>query len=333
VHSPPSFWRWFLANLRLQILFMLVPVMLILFLRDTTFLALWKSGVIARDSRAEPIILLCSSAIVFITAPIILTAILRTQSLPSSPLRHRLENLCRHTHLRYRDILLWQTDNNMGNAAVMGLLPQVRYILLSDLLLETMTDEQVEAVFAHEVGHIVHRHMAWYVVLIVILMLAMSLAEVTLGPRLPQLPAHLNFDVMSNVVGLGVFISVFGFLSRRFERQADVYAARTIEKNVKPVVVEPNVLAYASNHVGPHGAEVFSSALHRVAIVNNIPIRARNFTHGSIAARMNYLRQIANDPQDTGRFDRLMVAIYATMIVALALFGSAAWIWREKLMS
>ena len=70
-----------------------------------------------------------------------------------------------------------------------------------------------------------------------------------------------------------------------------------------------------------------------MAIVNTIPIRARNFTQGSIAARMNYLRQIAGDPQHTGRFDRLMLAIYATMIVALALFGSAAWIWRDKLMS
>ena len=34
-----------------------------------------------------------------------------------------------------------------------------------------MTDEQIEAVFAHEVGHIVHRHMMWYLVLIVLLML------------------------------------------------------------------------------------------------------------------------------------------------------------------
>ena len=42
-------------------------------------------------------------------------------------------------------------------------LPHVRYILLSDLLLERMDDEQIEAVFAHEVGHVVHRHMAWYV--------------------------------------------------------------------------------------------------------------------------------------------------------------------------
>ena len=72
--------------------------------------------------------------------------------------------LCRRVGMRYRDILLWRTQNNMGNAAVMGLVPQVRYILLSDLLLETMTESQIEAVFAHELGHIVHRHMAWYIV-------------------------------------------------------------------------------------------------------------------------------------------------------------------------
>jgi len=226
--------------------------------------------------------------------------------------------------LRYRDILLWQTDNNMGNAAVMGLVPLVRYILLSDLLLESMTDEQIEAVFAHEVGHIVHRHMAWYVVLIVILMLGMSLAEILLQPRLSHLPFHLNFDVVLNVAGFAIFISVFGFLSRRFERQADVYAARTIEHHA---ALNP------SNHVGPHGATVFASALHRVAVVNNIPIRARNFTHGSIAARMNYLQEIANDPKRTGAFDRVMIATYTLLIVALLLLGSAAWVYRTQLLS
>ena len=250
--------------------------------------------------------------------------------------------MCRRTHLRYRDILLWRTDNNMGNAAVMGLVPQVRYILLSDLLLETMTDEQVEAVFAHEVGHIVHRHMAWYVVLIVILMLGMSLGETMLQPHLPRMPRHVNVDIVMNVAGFVIFWTVFGFLSRRFERQADVYAARTIEnsiranstvaKSVLPVVGDATVLEYESDCVGPHGASVFASVLYRVAVVNNIPVRAGNFTHGSIAARMNYLKQIASDPQRTGKFDRIMFGIYTAMIVALILCGSAAWIWRDKLM-
>ena len=72
--------------------------------------------------------------------------------------------------MRYRDILVWRTHSNMGNAAVMGILPHMRYVLLSDLLLETMTDEQIEAVFAHEMGHVVHRHMAWFVLFFVTVM-------------------------------------------------------------------------------------------------------------------------------------------------------------------
>src|SRR5829696_9781819 len=108
--------------------------------------------------------MLLSTALVFLLAPELLRRVLQTQSLPDSPLRRRLERLCERVGMRYRDILLWRTQNNMGNAAVMGILPPVRYILLSDLLLERMDDEQIEAVFAHEVGHVVHRHMSWYVI-------------------------------------------------------------------------------------------------------------------------------------------------------------------------
>jgi STE24 endopeptidase len=339
IHSPPSFWSYFSVNLRLQILFTVVPIMLILLIRDITYISLWQAGIIERDqSRAEPFILLAASATIFLLAPIILATILHTQPLPDSILRRKLEEICRRTRLRYRNILLWQTDNSMGNAAVMGLIPQVRYILLSDLLLETMTDEQVEAVFAHEVGHIVHRHMAWYVVLIVILMLGMSLAQVMLEPHIPTLPFHINFDIVMNVFSLVVFLLIFGYLSRRFERQADVYAARTIEKQSTPGLKSPSPTPNSPSPpphspVGPHGATTFASALYRVAVINNIPIRARNFTHGSIASRMNYLQSISADPERTTQFDRLMFALYAALLFALLLCGGIAWIYRAKLMS
>jgi STE24 endopeptidase len=169
--------------------------------------------------------------------------------------------------------------------------------------------------------------MTWYVVLIIILMLGMSLAEVLITPHLPAKASHLNLDLLLNVPGIGIFFAIFGFLSRRFERQADVYAARTIEQHAAstgPIV--------HSSHVGPYGAAVFTSALYRVAMVNNIPIRARNFTHGSIATRMDYLKRIADDPRSTGEFDRVMVLLYSTMIVTLGAFGGAAWIYRDKLL-
>src|SRR5205823_14715197 len=77
--------------------------------------------------------------------------------------RARLDAICNRAGVRCRDVLLWRTHHSVGNAAVMGLLPRFRYVLLSDLLVESLPDEQISAVFAHEVGHIRHRHMVWYV--------------------------------------------------------------------------------------------------------------------------------------------------------------------------
>jgi STE24 endopeptidase len=330
VHAPPGFARYFASQLRLQILFTLIPIVMILFLRDLIYTTLVQTGAIAPQSPvAEPMILMCSSISVFVIAPAILKHVLRTQPLPDSPLRKKLEEMCRRSRLRYRDILVWRTDNNMGNAAVMGILPWIRYILLSDLLLETMTDEQVEAVFAHEVGHIVHRHMAWYVVLVVILMLGMSAPAETIKHLLGTsgLPAWLvsRIDIVMEAAGVAIFFGLFGVLSRRFERQADVYAARTIE-NLRAAA---DTIARPS-HVGEYGAAVFASALHRVAIINNIPIGARNFSHGSIAARMKYLHNLSGDPSRTGQFDRMMLAIYATLITALVLCGAAAAVVFQK---
>ena len=314
-HAPPSFNRYFTSNLRLQLLFILVPVMLIIGLRDVLSLVLMWFGLSARQPGIESMVLLGSSALVFVAAPEILRHVLHTQPLPPSPLRNRLEGLCARTRLRYRDILLWRTDNNMGNAAVMGIIPQVRYILLSDLLLETMTDQQVEAVFAHEVGHIVHRHMAWYVVMVIILMLVtVALGTAVEASLAPQLPTWLPMDVLMTAVAVGGFLLMFGYLSRCFERQADVYAARTMQREWEPQTTPPS-------YVGEFGASVFSSALHRVASINNIPVGARNLSHGSIASRMKYLHELSGDPRRTSRFDHFMLGLYATMLGMLIGLG------------
>src|SRR5204863_1467584 len=111
----------------------------------------------------------------------------------------------------------------------------------------------------------------------------------------------------------------------RFERQADVYAARTMQRSAPPSALSSSISA-----VGEYGAAVFASALHRVAIVNNIPIGARNFSHGSIAARMKYLHDLSADPARTGQFDRMMLAIYATLIAAPVLCGAAAAVVFQK---
>ena len=66
----------------------------------------------------------------------------------------------------------------------MGVLPWMRYVLLSDVLLERMSDE-IEAVFAHELGHVVHRHMTWYIIFFGMAGLLVT-AVVALLPPLPE---------------------------------------------------------------------------------------------------------------------------------------------------
>jgi STE24 endopeptidase len=349
VHAPPGFWDYFRSNVRLQVLFTMVPVALILGTRDVLIVMLWKTqwfGPLRPELDAT--VSLGSALLVLVFAPEILRRVLHTQPLPPSPLRDRLEALCRRANLRYREILLWRTENNMGNAAVMGLIPQVRYILLSDLLLESMRDEQIEAVFAHEVGHIVHRHMGWYVVFFVILTLAGYGAAATAARHLNwmQLPTWLPTELVVMGASVAAFLLTFGFLSRRFERQADVFAARTIERSrgrdgvgrdgvtesegtVTSYPVTPSLPTPSPySHVGPHGATVFASALYRVAVINNIPVAARSWCHGSIAKRMKYLHDLAADPSHTTRFDRFMSKLYVALVLALVISG--AWVFVAR---
>jgi len=325
VHSPPSIWTYLSANLRLEVLFTVVPVAMILLLRDGGSLVVHSCGKFEPGSSAaqwaDAAVSLFSAGTVFLMAPVILRYVLHTRPLADSPLRQRLEAMCRNAGLGYREILLWHTDNHMGNAAVMGVLPVVRYILLSDLLLETMSDRQIEAVFAHELGHVAHKHLTWSGVFVIILLLA------AIGPgkwvgdvSSAHLPAWIADVALPGIGIIGGLLLLFGVLSRFFERQADVYAARTIEwiNQNEPAPITPRP---AGSHVGEYGATIFGSALYRVAVINNIPVASRTLTHGSISDRIEYLRALSVDPDRTRRFDRFMVWVYVALIAGLATCG------------
>ena len=139
LHAPPRFGEYFVANLRLQVLFTLVPILLIVAARDVATLVFfgWHPPVAAPGPAAahrqgveeafEFFSFLGAAGLVFLFAPEVLRRVLHTSPLPDGPLRRRLEALCRRTGMKYRDILVWHTQFNMGNAAVMGVVPGVRY--------------------------------------------------------------------------------------------------------------------------------------------------------------------------------------------------------------
>jgi STE24 endopeptidase len=370
IHEPPGFGGYFASHFRLQILFTLVPIVLVLGVVDALDVALRP---VARSVGAETAghlhqaLVLLAVAGIYILSPEILRRVLPTRPLEDSPLRQRLLRLASRQKLKVRNILLWQTHHNICNAAVMGIVGRFRYVLLTDLLIETMSDEQIEAVFAHEVGHIVHRHMQWYVLVIAILVLSISGFDQLLMRLWPDVSRArwlgLAADLWLTLATAAGFILAFGFLSRRFERQADVFAARTIERERSAAAEPPagqaaDALAAASaaggHPVGPHGARVFASALHRVASINNIPLTSRRWTgggaaeffsfildraiewinhylHGSIARRTSYLHRLAQTPQQTRRFDAFMRRLYAALLLLFA--ASLAFAFHPRLLA
>jgi STE24 endopeptidase len=368
IYRPPPLWSYLLANLRLQVLFTAVPILLILGLHDVIMLTLWRGfDWNVEQSAAEGLVTFISAMCVFLIVPEVLVRVLPTQTLPPSPLRDRMEAMCHAHRLKFRDVLIWKTDSRIANALVMGVIPQFRYVLLSDLLLQEMRDEQVEAVFAHELGHVVHRHMIWYLVFMKVLILVLAVIALVLEAQQKnlQLPDWMPIDLVMTLIGFTGFVVAFGYVSRRFERQADVFAARTLQRDLAPIILPdrsmPTMTAVMQrspasdpSHVGPIGANLFSSALERVAAINNIPIgprgrweggatrrlgyvvervadAANNWLHGSISQRMRALQRMSADPSHTHRFDRYMSRLYETILLALVVSGTIAWLVQAPL--
>ena len=123
-----------------------------------------------------------------------------------------------------------------ANAAFTGM-GKTKRIILGDTLLDNFSVDEIEAVFAHEVGHYVHKHI--YIGIIVSTVssfLSFYLANIFYVKLLPKFsfsniadPAALPllFLILSLIT---LIITPFSnALSRRHEHQADLYALKNID--------------------------------------------------------------------------------------------------------
>ncbi len=334
-------------NVRHQLLVVVVPMTMILIAYD-----------IARDledrmpaSMQVPWLpdfgLGISAAAVFVVAPLFLKRIWTTHSLPGGILRDELDRMCGKIGLRCRDILVWRSGQMMVNAAVMGLFPRVRFVMLSDGLLESMDDKQIEAVFGHEAGHIRHRHIQFFLLFALASMLiAAGVMELLYRWSLAAAgPRFLNEAVIQSA-GFVAIVALwgvgFGFISRRFERQADLFGARCVSAVGDAGCSVPcGVHAGAGERAAPSyalcstGASIFAAALDRVALLNGIPVEEPSWRHSSIASRIAFLHSLAADPGGVERFERSIRRIKKTLIaVCVVGLGISAYyvqpyVWTE----
>jgi STE24 endopeptidase len=258
-------------------------------------------------------------------------------------LRDRLETISRRIGLTYRRILIWESDGMMVNAAVVGLLAPVRYVLLSDGLLEMMDDRKIEAVFGHEAGHIKHRHMHFYLLFGILTMFVvggtMLLADVAQQHWPGWLPHRRQFQDYLQVVAaaeiVGLWATFFGPISRRFEWQADLFGTRSVTPTAaecdRPCIVHGTaevVNAEGAPPVCASAAFLFAEALHRIADLNGIPIDARSWLHSSIGNRKKLLYEYVYNPSAAARLGRAVLIIKAVLVVGTLIgVGVTTWLY------
>jgi Zn-dependent protease with chaperone function len=179
----------------------------------------------------------------------------RTEPLPDGDLRRRLCALSERAGVRVGNILVWRTNLTMTNAAMIGMVGPFRYIMITDALLLAMSQapEETEAVFAHEIAHVKYRHTLLYGGL---LLGAVGSAYLAGEAAAAMSEIFWAPDAAAGVVLLGYFGFIFGYVSRRCELEADLYAVRATEC---PAGCSPPSAGYAAGQTPP-GAEEWAAA-------------------------------------------------------------------------
>ncbi len=205
-----------------------------------------------RESLVFGVMQLVGVGVVFLLAPTVVRVGWDTVPLGPGALRERLVEMCRRHRVKVGGVLIWRTHGTLVNAAAIGLMPPLRYILISDALLDLMPRPQVEAVMAHEIAHVRLRHIPWLVASMIaasgVLGLAVFGVTVLLGmydaasERIVAggvqaaaeaaggegLAGSELFGIASAIVVVGGALVSLGFVSRRMEWQADAFAARQL---------------------------------------------------------------------------------------------------------
>jgi STE24 endopeptidase len=297
------------------------------------------------NALAEPIEIAVLGGFVLTLSPLFVRLAWPTRPMPDGALRRRLERIALRVGFRYTDILVWDTGHVMLNACVTGIVPGYRYVLLTDALIDTLAPVEVGAVFGHEIGHINHRHLLFFGFFFIgslgVLSLLTDLVSVSesliaqsswfSGWGTPVLRQFIEPVALLSMLGLYFWV-IFGLLSRRFERQADVFGSKVVSCDLQHCPPHTDLdgerlsepVPAGQPRLCPAGIRIFTDALANVARFNGLERTWRSWRHGSIASRIAFLERLERDPHCEPGFQRnvsrlrLGLGIVLTLAVVLA---------------
>ncbi len=221
-----------------------------------------------------------------ITPAVIVPLFYKTYPLQDRELADRLLALAGRCGVRVKRVfeIKLSKETNKANAAVVGW-GRNRRILIGDTLLTLCTNDEIEAVFAHELGHVALHH-TWRLLTgaAASSVLGLCLLYLVLGPSAEAL-GFAGPAAITTVPLLMLWIAFFGLVSkplqtaysRHLEKQADLFIVDKVEK--------PETLASALGKLA--GRNLSDPQPSRL-------VELLFYTHPPIAKRMAYIQESAH---------------------------------------
>jgi Zn-dependent protease with chaperone function len=250
-----------------------------------------------------------------VVAPSLIKIFWQCRPLRRGPKRERIETICRKARLQYNNILNWPIfEGKLLTAGVMGLIKRFRYILVTESLLQILNDDEIDAVMAHEIGHIKKRHLLFYLVfflgfivlsyavfdliLYAILYSKLTFPVVRDAPTEPVTVTSLALTAAMASILLIYFRYVFGYFMRNCERQADCYAFTLLGSSQSLV-----------------------SSLKKIAVYSGHSHDRPSWHHFSIRQRVNFLERCEADRRVIAQHDRKLRRSIMVFVGALLCAG------------
>jgi STE24 endopeptidase len=192
--------------------------------------------------------------------------------LPDSHLRTEIESFAKKTGFRLKNIYVIDGSkrSTKANAYFSGFGPKKR-IVLYDTLQDELTDEEIVAVLAHEIGHYKKKHVLFTLIFSVILtgLMLFLFSLVVNNPSLSQAMGAKQASFHLGLIVFGILYSplslIIGMFSNYISRRNEFAADRFVRENFKPEILG-NALKKLSvknlSNMMPHPAYVFFHYSH-----------------------------------------------------------------------
>jgi STE24 endopeptidase len=212
--------------------------------------------------------------IMAILYPVVLAPIFnKFEPVRDEGLSEKIKLLMEKNGIRVKKILQMDAGvrSRHSNAYFTGI-GKTKQIVLFDTLIESHTHEEILAVLAHEAGHFKKKHVLKQLVIFSLISLAAFYAT-WLFIQWPLLFSTFGFSMHLSYVGLflaAVFLNravfflqpLYFALSRRFEKEADMFAVRMLGEGASMAVALKRLAADNLSNLNPHPLYVWFHYSH-----------------------------------------------------------------------